>query len=98
MERLPECTGFEWDEADEDKNWLRHRVTRGECEQAFFNRPCVAAEDTGHSTRELRFYALGQTDEGRELFVAFTMRDRYLRVVSARDNDAGAREFSEFVG
>ena len=33
----------------------------------------------------LVFYALGRTDEGRELFVAFTMRGRRLRVVSARD-------------
>ncbi|MEI7435312.1 MAG: BrnT family toxin [bacterium] len=37
------------------------------------------------SLKEQRFYALGRTDERRELFVAFMLRSRRLRVVSARD-------------
>lgn len=85
MERLQDCTGFEWDEANADKNWLRHRVSRSECEQAFFNRPFATAEDTEHSTHEPRFYALGQTDGGRRLFLIFTVRGELIRVISARD-------------
>lgn len=85
MERLPKCTGFEWDEANADKNWFRHRVTPGECEQTFFNRPFVEAEDTGHSAREARYYALGQTDAARRLFLVFTVRGNLIRVISARD-------------
>jgi uncharacterized DUF497 family protein len=51
----------------------------------FFNAPLLAGTDAAHSGKEKRFYALGQTDEGRELFVAFTMRGQRLRVVSVRD-------------
>ena len=51
----------------------------------FFNTPLLAGADEVHSHREKRFYALGQTDEGRRLFVAFTMRTTRLRVISARD-------------
>ncbi len=38
-----------------------------------------------HSEHEERFYALGQTDVGRRLFVVFTLRGRRIRVISARD-------------
>ena len=85
MELLSACTGFEWDEANADKNWIRHQVSPGECEEAFFNDPLLVVPDTGHSKREPRFYALGQTDAGRQLFLAFTIRRQVVRVISARD-------------
>ncbi|MBM4143046.1 MAG: BrnT family toxin [Lentisphaerae bacterium] len=50
--------------------------------QVFFNMPLLWGDDPMHSGAETRYYALGQTDEGRALFVAFTMRGRRLRVVS----------------
>jgi uncharacterized DUF497 family protein len=33
----------------------------------------------------MRFYALGQTDAGRLLFVVFTIRKKLVRIVSARN-------------
>jgi uncharacterized protein len=36
--------------------------------------PLVVAKDLEHSKGEMRFYALGQTDAGRLLFVVFTIR------------------------
>jgi len=33
----------------------------------------------------MRFYALGQTDMKRFLFIAFTVRNNLIRVISARD-------------
>lgn len=83
-ERLAKCTGFEWDEGNVLKNWVKHRVTAAECEQIFFNRPLVVAEDVGHSQAEGRSYALGQTDAGRLLLVVFTFRRNLVRVISAR--------------
>ncbi|HNX36495.1 MAG TPA: BrnT family toxin [Kiritimatiellia bacterium] len=56
-----------------------------EAEQVFFNSPLLAQADEEHSVQERRFFVLGQTDEGRELFVAFTMRVKRIRVISARD-------------
>ena len=82
---VPEFDGFDWSGGNAEKNWERHRVTPLEAEQVFFNTPLLAGADEAHSQKEKRFYALGQTDAGRELFAAFTLRTRRLRVVSARD-------------
>ena len=84
-DELNDCVGFEWDDGNRDKNWRKHGVTDSECEQVFFNEPFIALEDVAHSRAEPRFYALGQTDAGRRLFVVFTIRDERVRVISARD-------------
>lgn len=86
MEKIPgNATGFDWDAGNSFKNWQRHKVARGECEQVFFNEPLLVSEDTKHSTLEKRWYLLGVTDSGRFLFVVFTLRDNLIRVISARD-------------
>ena len=84
-EDLAKCTGFDWDEGNLTKNWVRHRVAAAECEQVFFNRPLVAAADEQHSEEEPRVYVLGQTDAERRLFIAFMIRRGLIRVISARD-------------
>ena len=82
---LRECSGFDWDEHNMEKNWDCHKVLPGECEQIFFNQPLIIAGDAGHSQSEQRFYALGKTDNQRKLFIAFTARGKLIRVISARD-------------
>lgn len=82
---LKECEGFQWDEGNSDKNWIRHHVSRFECEEIFFNQPLIIKEDVKHSRLEVRFYALGRTDSGRFLFTAFTIREKLIRVISTRD-------------
>ena len=89
---LQECTGFQWDVGNRDKNWLKHKVSNSECEQIFFNQPIIVTRDLKHSDREIRFYALGQTDLGRKLFVVFTIRNKEIRVISARDMSRNERE------
>ena len=84
-EILAKCTGFEWDDHNVEKNWAAHRVTFWECEEVFFNEPLMAAKDAKHLSAEQRFYALGQTNGGRFLFVIFTVRRDLIRVISARD-------------
>src|SRR5437867_749903 len=84
MSEVADCTGFLWDIGNSEKNWFKHRVTRVECEQVFFNQPLVVGEDERHSQDEPRSYALGQTDAGRRLFVVFTIRGDLVRVISAR--------------
>ena len=76
--------GFEWDEGNSDKNWLRHRVRQVEAEQALLNRPLIVAADVPHSQKEQRWLALGQTDAARRLAVIFTVRGSRVRVISAR--------------
>jgi uncharacterized protein len=82
---LDVCTGFEWDEANTIKNWERHGVTPEEAEDLFSNEPLIVRGDVQHSKREKRHYALEQTDGGRHLFVAFTIRGSLVRVISVRD-------------
>jgi len=41
MDQLSQCQGFQWDEGNSEKNWITHKVARGEAEQVFFNRPLV---------------------------------------------------------
>ena len=84
-DELADCTGFEWDEGNAGENWELHEVSRGEAEETFFNRPLIVAPDAGHSRREVRFAALGRTEEGRRLSVVFTLRRTLIRVISARD-------------
>ena len=82
---LAECTGFQWDVGNADKNWEAHQVAQAECEQVFFNRPVYVAPDLGHSQREPRYALLGRTYEGRLLAVVFTIRGTLVRVISARN-------------
>jgi uncharacterized DUF497 family protein len=85
MKRLVGLEGFDWDAANLSKNWQKHHVTPWECEQTFFNLPLVVADDSTHSLTENRYYVLGQTDSSRKLFLVFTIRNRKVRVISARD-------------
>jgi Uncharacterized protein conserved in bacteria len=93
---LTECTGFEWDEGNLDKNWEKHRVAFWECEEVFLNRPLVVRRDDGHATSERRYYALGTTEAGRLLLVAFTVRKKLIRPISARDMTAKERRAYAF--
>jgi uncharacterized DUF497 family protein len=95
MNQLADCVGFDWDEGNLLKNWEKHGVSAFECEQVFFNRPLIAAPDEMHSSTEPRFYALGQTDASRLLFIAFTIRGRLIRVISARDMNRRERKAFE---
>jgi len=79
-----EIAGFEWDNWNLDKNWLKHGVTRYESEQIFFNQPLLVSNDEKHSQDEARFNALGKTDTERLLSVAFTVRSQLIRIISAR--------------
>ena len=85
FERLAACTGFDWDDGNAPKIWARHRVSQGECEQAFFGEPLLVAPDPRHSGREERWAALGQTLDGRGLAIVFTLRGDRIRPISARD-------------
>lgn len=92
---LTQCTGFEWDEGNSRKNWIKHQVTPSECEQIYFNQPLIVKSDIKHSENETRFFALGKTDGNKKLFIAFTVRKNQIRVISARDMSRKEREVYE---
>ena len=82
---LDGCVGFDWDQANAQKNWERHAITPEEAEEVFFQEPLVVRSDVRHGKAEKRYYALGQTTSGRLLFIAFTIRRNLIRVISSRD-------------
>ena len=82
---LSSIVGFAWDEGNQEKNWLKHHVATSECEETFFNLPLLLQTDPLHSQAEPRYFVLGQTNAGRYLFVAFTVRNDKIRVISARE-------------
>lgn len=76
---------FDWDDGNREKNWVAHKVATLECEETFFNLPLLLSDDNKHSIDEERFYILGQTNNGRRLFISFSLRSNKIRVISARD-------------
>lgn len=86
MIRIPEPVQFEWDDGNREKNWAKHGVTQLEAEDVFFDPHKKLALDTLHSTEnESRYILLGCTRADRLLFVVFTIREKNVRVISARD-------------
>ena len=90
----PDFTGFDWDQGNINKN-RKHDVEYTECEQIFFNEPIIILDDPKHSFSEIRYAAFGVTDGGRKLVVIYTMRNKKLRVISARDMSRKERTFYE---
>jgi uncharacterized DUF497 family protein len=69
---------FEWDEWNIN-HIAAHSVTPEEVEEVFIGRHMIK------STRDSRYIALGQTEEGRYLTIVFEQKQRSIRVITARD-------------
>jgi len=94
---LTAIEGFDWDDGNARKSLDKHGVTQREAEEVFVNTPLVIAEDVKHSQTEGRYQALGQSLTGRQLHVAFTLRNEgtRIRVISARHMNRKERALYE---
>ncbi|MCK5543494.1 MAG: BrnT family toxin [Desulfobacterales bacterium] len=90
-----ELKKFQWDHGNERKNAEKHDVSKEEVEQTFFNQPLLLLEDKAHSQDEQRFHALGKTNSNKKLHITFTMRGKFIRVISARSMSKKERGFYE---
>ena len=88
--------GFEWDAGNWRKSELKHGVAVAEAQEVLLNDP-LCQVDTRHSDDEQRYAALGTTNEGRRLFVSFTVRRNRVRVISARPMSRKERAVHEEV-
>lgn len=66
--------GFDWDEGNRDK-CQKHGVNLAEIESLFSSEVRVCP-DPAHSETEARLLAIGITEAGRYVFLAFTVRER----------------------
>lgn len=81
---LPNFT-FEWDAGNSTKSFQKHGLSIDEAEEVFTRRKFIPlGEQYQPPSTERRFGVLGETKEGRVLFVAFTFRAQRIRVISAR--------------
>ncbi|MFA6519081.1 MAG: BrnT family toxin [Candidatus Shapirobacteria bacterium] len=85
MRVIPDPLFFDWDSGNSNKNFLKHGVSNQEAEEVFGNEPLIIAEDQKHSSSEIRYQALGQTNTNRKLFLSFTIRNQKVRIISIRD-------------
>ena len=85
MRILPKTIEFQWDPGNIQKNLIKHNVTTQEAEEIFVRKPFFIYSDAKHSSTEQRYSGLGKTKNNRLLFVAFTIRDRKIRIISVRD-------------
>lgn len=96
--KLDELIGFEWDKRNLE-HIKKHNVDYRECEEVFFNKPLVVNEDKTHSQAEERYRVYGQADNGRFVFMIFTIRSSKISVISARNQSKKEkREFQETGG
>lgn len=82
---MEEIEGFEWDEGNSLKNWFKHKVRMQEAEETLLSEPDILLDKLHSTVKEKRYLARGRTARGRKLFIVFTIRGKYIRVISARD-------------
>jgi len=76
---------FDWDKGNIDKSWGKHKVSNLECEEVFFDEDKKVSRDKLHSKGEERLILLGKTKKERLLYLVLTLRNKKIRVISARD-------------
>lgn len=84
MKTVKQVFKFEWDSGNSSKN-KKHGAEDQESEEVFLDERRFIFKDRVHSGKEERFRILGKTKAKRLLFIAFTMRGKKIRVISARD-------------
>ena len=82
--KLPKIISFEWDKGNVDKSYKKHGISPKEAEEVFVSEELFVLPDNKHSKTEKRHIALGKTQEGKKLFVVFTIKGKSIRVISAR--------------
>lgn len=77
-------TDFEWTEAKNLENQVRHGVSFHEAQHAFLDDHRVIAKDLVHSKDEERFFCFGHNRDGTGvLTVRFTFRNQRVRIIGA---------------
>jgi len=77
---------FEWDNAKEKSNVVKHGVAFSEAKSVFYDPNARVIDDSEHSTKEDRFIILGISQKLRMLVVCHCYRehDEVIRIISAR--------------
>jgi uncharacterized DUF497 family protein len=75
---------FEWHPLKASANLKKHKVSFEEAKTVFRDGRHLEVPDREHSHDEARYLAIGRSEKGRLLTLAFTERGSKLRLISAR--------------
>lgn len=76
-------TGFEWDSQKASSNLGKHHISFETACEAFFD-PFFCIVDAGVIDGEEREALIGMTINWRLLYVVYTLREKIIRIISAR--------------
>jgi len=82
---------FEWYPPKAQSNLEKHKVSFQEASTIFADKNILELPDREHSENELRYIGVGRSDQGRLLFVNFTVRSDRVRIISARQTRSWER-------
>jgi uncharacterized DUF497 family protein len=83
---------YEWDDTKAQLNLAKHSVNFEEAQTAFDDPLYVDFYDPDHSISEHRYILLGQSKQGRLLFISYMERDAAIRLISAREATSSERK------
>ncbi|WP_431064111.1 BrnT family toxin [Methylotuvimicrobium sp.] len=86
---------YEWDENKTAANLSKHGVSFAEAKTVFDDPLYVDFYDPDHSYVEHRFILLGESVQGRLLFVSYMERNNIIRLISAREATTSERKAYE---
>ena len=79
---MDDVRAFEWDVGNVGKVEAKG-FTVADVERAFLNGRGTYFPDMDHSMDEERFWLVGITDDGRHVTIPFTVRDDFIRPITA---------------
>ena len=85
----------EWDERKAERNLRIHGIPFAEAVTIFDDPLFLAFADSDHSRYEQRYIIMGESNKGRVLVVAYTMRGSATRIISARKATRMEKRFYE---
>ncbi len=86
---------YEWDENKAAANLSKHGISFEEAKTVFDDPLYVDFYDPDHSFEEHRFILLGESAQGRLLFVSYRERNNGIRLISAREATLSERKAYE---
>ena len=86
---------FNWDGGNDSKSYTKHGVSSVEAESVFQDPKRVDFPDPLHSQAEKRYITLGKSSRPRMLFVAWTLREARVRIISVRPASRKERKVYE---
>lgn len=91
---LSKIKGFDWDQGNIDKSYLKHGFTPNQAEEVFTDQGLQVEPDLKYQGVEKRYIGIGRKGDRLILFTVFTLRKNKIRIISTRI--ANKKERSEY--